>query len=314
MTLQADALSIPFIGAGGSNASARKNARGDDVASLPDSFPMIPRPTPCLTDSLPSSLRWAEFVHFAFKQARACLFGALLLLAIVATGWWYPDIGLARYDFLFLYALAIQACLILFKLESLRELGVILLFHAMATAMELFKTSQAIGSWSYPEDSMIRIGAVPLFTGFMYSAVGSYMARAWRIFDFSFTRFPPLWIAGTIAVLAYLNFFTHHYLPDFRWLLILAGIAAFARTRVRYTPLHRPRHMNLLVGFALVAFFIWIAENLGTFARAWRYPDQEEGWRIVHFSKLSAWYLLIQLSFVLIYGLRRLEARIGRAH
>lgn len=274
---------------------------------------MIPQTALSLPTSLLARLRRSEWIHFGLKQARACLFGALLLSAIVATGLWYPDIGLARYDFLFLYALAIQACLILFRLESLRELGVILLFHAMATAMELFKTSEGIGSWRYPEDSLIRIGNVPLFTGFMYSAVGSYMARAWRIFDFSFVGFPPLWLAGAIACLAYANFFAHHYLPDLRWVLILAGIAAFARTRIQFTPLHCPRHMSLLVGFALVAFFIWIAENLGTFARAWRYPDQEEGWRLVHLSKFSAWYLLIQLSFVLVYGLRRLEAGIGKA-
>ncbi|HRQ90867.1 MAG TPA: DUF817 family protein, partial [Bacteroidia bacterium] len=144
-----------------------------------------------------------EFLHFGLKQAWACLFGGLLLLAIVATGLWYPNIGISRYDFLFLYALSIQILLIVFKLESLRELGVILLFHAMATGMELFKTSEGIGSWTYPEDSLMRIGNVPLFTGFMYSAVGSYMARAWRIFGFSFERFPPLWMAGAIACLAY---------------------------------------------------------------------------------------------------------------
>jgi uncharacterized membrane protein YoaT (DUF817 family) len=33
---------------------------------------------------------------------------------------------------------------------------------------------------------------VPLFTGFMYAAIGSYIARCWRLFDFRFTRHPPL--------------------------------------------------------------------------------------------------------------------------
>jgi len=270
---------------------------------------MIPRLTPYLPDSLARYPRWREFIYFAFKQAWACIFGGLLLLGIVATRLWYPDIPLSRYDFLFFYAVTIQAALLFFKLESWREMAVILLFHAMATAMELFKTSAAIGSWAYPEDSLIRLGNVPLFAGFMYSAVGSYLARAWRIFDFSFTGFPPLWFACVIAILAYLNFFTHHSLPDLRWVLILAGGFAFAKTTIHFTPKDRPLRLNLLLGFCLVAFFIWIAENLGTFARAWQYPNQKDGWELVHFSKFSAWYLLIQLSFILVYSLRRFEQR-----
>ena len=37
--------------------------------------------------------------------------------------------------------------------------------------MEVFKTEA--GSWTYPEDNLLRIGGVPLFSGFMYAAVGS---------------------------------------------------------------------------------------------------------------------------------------------
>jgi uncharacterized membrane protein YoaT (DUF817 family) len=36
---------------------------------------------------------------------------------------------------------------------------------------------------------------------------------------------------------------------------------------------HRP--MPLFIGLILVALFIWFAENLGTFAQAWTYPDQD---------------------------------------
>ncbi|QTN31831.1 DUF817 domain-containing protein [Akkermansiaceae bacterium] len=252
-----------------------------------------------------------EFLWFGLKQAWACIFGALLLTGILATRIWYPDIPLARYDFLVLYAIAIQLSLFFLKLESWREIGVILLFHLMATAMELFKTSTGIGSWSYPENSVLRIGNVPLFTGFMYAAVGSYMARAWRGFHFRFTGFPPLWIAGAIAILAYANFFTHHYTLDIRWPLILAGAIAFRKTMIHYRPKDMELRMPLLLGFALVALFIYIAENLGTAARAWQYPGQENGWKPVHFSKFTAWYLLMQLSFILICSLRRLEEKLG---
>ena len=58
--------------------------------------------------------------------------------------------------------------------------------------------------------------------------------------------------------------------------------------------------MPLLLGFSLVALFIWLAENLGTFARAWVYPSQADGWHMVEPAKLGSWYLLMIISFVLV--------------
>ena len=102
-----------------------------------------------------------EFVRFGVKQAWACLFGALMLALIVATKLWYPHAApLARYDLLVLGAAAIQAALIGFKLETWEEVRVILIFHVAGTVMELFKTS--VGSWIYPEPSLLRIAGVPL--------------------------------------------------------------------------------------------------------------------------------------------------------
>ena len=50
-----------------------------------------------------------EFALFTFKQGWACLFGALMLVLLLATHLLYPaDAALARYDFLTLAALAIQ--------------------------------------------------------------------------------------------------------------------------------------------------------------------------------------------------------------
>ncbi len=248
-----------------------------------------------------------EFLHFGLKQAWASIFGGLLLAAFVGTKFWYPDVPLARYDFLFLYAVAIQVALLALRMESLRECGVVVLYHVLATAMEVFKTSDAIGSWSYPGEAVFRIGNVPLFTGFMYSAVGSYIARSWRQLDLRFEHFPHVLVASTLAVLSYVNFFTHHYVWDLRWVL-LAGIAvAYRRTTVVFRPHLVDRRMPLLLSFVLIAFFIWIAENASTFARIWVYPEQEQGWTMVGLGKLTAWFLLMQLSFVLIYVLRQFE-------
>ncbi len=61
----------------------------------------------------------------------------------------------------------------------------------------------------------------------------------------------------------------------------------------------------LLVGFGLVALFIWLAENIGTFARAWTYPSQDNGWHMVGLEKLGSWYLLMIISFVLVSLVQR---------
>lgn len=240
-----------------------------------------------------------EFLLFGFKQGWACLFGALLLALLLATHFFYPaDAPLHRYDFLTLSAVAIQAGMLAFRLETWAEAKVILIFHVVGTVMELFKT--AAGSWIYPEESLLHIGAVPLFSGFMYAAVGSYIARVWRIFDFRYTAYPPRWATWLLAAAIYINFFAHHWLPDIRMALFAATGLLFWRTRVHFRNWRAHRWMPLLLGFLLVALFIWGAENIGTFARAWTYPGQENGWRMVSLAKLGSWFLLMLISFVLV--------------
>ncbi|HYG31058.1 MAG TPA: DUF817 domain-containing protein [Allosphingosinicella sp.] len=240
-----------------------------------------------------------EFLLFGFKQAWACLFGGLLLALLLGTHFFYPEgAALARYDFLVIAAVAIQAALLGLRLETWEEAKVIFAFHVVGTAMELFKT--AYGSWAYPEPSLLRIGGVPLFSGFMYAAVGSYIARIWRIFDIRFSHYPPLWTTAALAAAIYVNFFSHHWLPDVRAALILATLLLFRRSRFWYRPFRKARWMPVPLGFLLVALFIWIAENVATFSRAWVYPDQADGWTPVSPEKLVAWYLLMIISFVLV--------------
>ncbi|MCA9990187.1 MAG: DUF817 domain-containing protein [Ardenticatenaceae bacterium] len=241
-----------------------------------------------------------EFFLFGLKQAWACLFGGLLLGAILLTQFWYPFPNLSRYDFLFLTAVAIQLALILLRLETPREVAVILLFHLVATGLELFKTSNAIQAWQYPGDGFFKIGHVPLLAGFMYSAVGSYIARIWRIFDFRFSRYPPLWGTLLLAVLIYVNFFSHHYVWDIRWLLLLGVLVLYGRVWVYYRIDRVYRRMPLVLGLGLVALFIWLAENIATFANIWLYPSQRAGWHPVAPAKILAWFLLMLVSFVLV--------------
>lgn len=245
-----------------------------------------------------------EFLVFGLKQAWACLFGGLMLAMILLSAFFYPaDAALHRYDALFLGALLIQGGMIAFRLETADEIKVIMIFHGVGTAMEIFKT--AVGSWVYPEAAFFRIAGVPLFSGFMYAAVGSYLARVARIFDFRFKRYPPLWATVLLAAAIYTNFFTHHYVTDLRWVLFGAVLILFGPTTIHYRVFRYRLWMPLVVGFALVALFIWFAENLATFARAWTYPDQVAVWRPVSVSKFGSWFLLMMISFVLTTLVRR---------
>jgi uncharacterized membrane protein YoaT (DUF817 family) len=245
-----------------------------------------------------------EFLLFGFKQGWACLFGGLMLALLLGTHQIYPaNAALARYDFLTLAALAIQLGMLALRLETLEEAKVILAFHVVGTVMELFKTYY--GSWTYPEASLLRIGAVPLFSGFMYAAVGSYIARVWRIFDFRYSAYPPACATYLLASAIYVNFFAHHVLPDMRLGLFAAMILLFWRTRVWFRVWRVHRWMPLLLGWLLVAVFIWLAENIATFSRAWLYPSQQQGWHVVSPDKLGAWYLLMYISFVLVAAVHR---------
>jgi uncharacterized membrane protein YoaT (DUF817 family) len=243
--------------------------------------------------------RFVEFLVFGAKQAWACVFGALLLVAIIAARLWYPDdAAVARNDALVIAAVAIQVFMLVARLESGRELWVIVLFHVVGTIMELFKTD--VGSWSYEEGGVLHIGAVPLFSGFMYAAVGSYMVRVYRLFDLRFARYPRVWVTAIVAGLIYVNFFSHHFVWDARWLLLAAIVVVYARTIMHFRVFRSTFRMPILLAFLLVAIFIWLAENIATAAGAWIYPHQETGWELVPLTKLVAWFLLMMISVVLV--------------
>jgi len=248
-----------------------------------------------------------EFIVFGLKQGWACLFGGLMLALIIGTKLVPAEmLPLARYDFLFVAALVIQLAMLAFRLETLSEAKVILIFHLVGTAMEIFKTSA--GSWIYPEDNLLRIGGVPLFSGFMYAAVGSYLARISRIFDMRYSHYPPLWATVLLAAGIYVNFFSHHFVADMRLALFAVTALLYLRCTVHYRVFRMRHRMPLLLGFLLVALFIWFAENIGTWSRAWLYPGQQEAWTPVSIQKLGAWYLLMIISFVLVTLVHRPKA------
>jgi len=245
-----------------------------------------------------------EFLRFGVKQAWACLFGGAMVALIVGTHLWYPrGVALARYDFLFLAALAIQVGMLAFKLETLEEAKVILVFHVVGTVMEVFKTD--VGSWIYPEPSFFRVGGVPLFSGFMYASIGSYIARAWRLFDFRFTRHPPLWALLLLGAAVYVNFFAHHFTLDIRAALFAVTVLMFGRAWIHFKVWRAHRRMPLLLGCFLAALFVWLAENIGTITKTWLYPHQLAGWSWVSLGKLGSWYLLLIISYAMVAMINR---------
>lgn len=254
----------------------------------------------------------AELWHFFLANLRASYFGAFLLTIFLLTEVVHVPF-VTRYDFIFLAAVAFQVCALAFGAEKPREFLVIIVFHILATGMEIFKTNPTIGSWTYPAvgTAVFALGTVPLFTGFLYSAVGSYISRAFAFLHLSYERFPAYAHVWTIAALIYLNFFTHHFIFDIRYLLFGYILVVFWRTRVRYRVHHVERSMPFLVTALLTALFVWVAENVGTATRIWLYPNQLGGWHPVSAGKIGAWFLLLILSFALVSIIYRDKLRRG---
>jgi len=241
-------------------------------------------------------------LNFGTKAASAALFGLLLLIAFAVTAPMGSQeyYGYFRYDYLFFYALSIQVGLIYLKLESWAEAKVIALFHIMAMGMEIFLTHPAIASWQYPQPAVFKLLTVPLFAGFMYSAVGSFFARSLRLYKVSFENLPRFANMLCLAVLSYLNFMTKFFIPDYRLVLFAWSIIIFWKTKLYFQLSDSRFKVPMLPILLLLAFLIWIAENISTFYKIWLYPSQVDAWHMVGWGKLGSWYLLLLLSLVLV--------------
>ena len=263
-------------------------------------------------DLSPLARAGTELLVFGVKQAWACVFGAAMLALLLLARMVHPDDALlARPDALVIGAVIVQVLMLVLRLEGGRELWVIVLFHVVGTVMELFKTQ--VGSWAYETDGLLRIGAVPLYSGFLYASVGSYMVRAFRLFDLRFTRYPPRWATALLATAIYLNFFTHHYLPDARLVLLLIVLGLYLPCMMHFRIRREApyRRMPIILAFLGVALLLWIAENVGTWAGAWIYPHQQAGWEMVPLTKFVAWLLLMMISVVLVTFVYRPQPMTG---
>jgi uncharacterized membrane protein YoaT (DUF817 family) len=247
-----------------------------------------------------------DFIAFVLKEAKSALFAGIFLFLIFASNYIHIP-GLYRYDFLFLAAVLIQIIMLACKLETKDEAKTILFFHILGLILEIYKTNPAIGSWSYPEAGYLKILNVPLYSGFMYAAIGSYVAAAWKNLQLKLVKPPEYRASVLLCLLIYINFFTNHFVHDIRIILIPAIFLFYWKTKITFTPRTRAYQIPLTLGFILIAFFVWIAENIGTFYGAWIYPLQIHAWQAVSTQKITSWFLMVIISFIIVAYLKHIK-------
>lgn len=268
-------------------------------------------PSPCRSQRGNKMSMLRQLFRFGIEQALSCVFPVVIFASLALTKL-IPLSLLPRYDWMLVICLLMQWWMVRSGLETRDELKVITVFHLIGLALELFKVH--MGSWSYPEDGYFKLYGVPLYSGFMYASVASYLCQAWRRFDVGLVNWPPFYVVVPLAAAIYLNFFTHHYWIDIRWWLSVLVLIVFWRSRATYVVNGTRYRMPLALSFVLIGFFIWVAENIATFFGAWKYPNQTEAWSLVHLGKVSSWLLLVIVSFLIVATLKRVKGNAGVSH
>jgi len=208
-----------------------------------------------------------------------------------------------------LACLLVQAYMFFSKMETKDELLVICIFHVLGLSMELFKVH--IGSWSYPEFAYTKFAGVPLYSGFMYASVASYLCQAWRRFDLQMVGWPPHWPVRIAGALIYLNFYSNHFIPDLRYLYGLLVLFLFRKSWVFFRIEQSVYKMPVSISFLLIGFFIWLAENIATLLGAWKYAYQHKTWAMVSYAKISSWAFLVIVSYIIVAELKMLKENVG---
>lgn len=246
-----------------------------------------------------------QLTLFGYLQAISCIFPVLIFISLGVSSILRLPAVLPRYDLLLLVCVAAQIILYKTGIETRDEVYVITVFHLIGLVLEIYKVNR--GSWSYPEEAYTKILGVPLYAGFMYASVGSYICQAWRNLDLETIDWPRdlyAWVAG---VAIYVNFFSNAWLPDVRVYIGIALLFIFRRTRFSFRLGANRYTMHALLSFVIIGFFIWLAENIATFYGAWKYAYQHAGWKMVSAHKITSWSLLVIVSIILVGQLKRIK-------
>jgi uncharacterized membrane protein YoaT (DUF817 family) len=252
---------------------------------------------------LPALCDWLRFLAgFVWMQAQSCAFpfalvGLLGVTRAVELPW------LARYDWLFLLCIAVQLLMVATKLETWRDAAVVGVFHLLGIGLELYKVSN--GSWSYPEQSVLAVGPVPLYAGFMYGSVASYMCLAWKKHSLRAADWPSAWVTLPLAAAIYVQFFLPAWSLEARVLMVGVVAFVFRRSSVHFDCIGERWHIPMPLAFGLIGSMIYVAENIATYLGAWSYPYQLAAWTPVHATKLLSWILLMTVSLIVVAEYKR---------
>src|SRR4051812_13819603 len=99
-----------------------------------------------------------QLVRFAWLETQCCLFAGLFFagLGLVQV----VPMPLDAADGLLVWCVLVTAVLWWTGWETTREVGVIVVFHAVGIGLELFKVHQ--GAWAYPRTGIATVAGVPL--------------------------------------------------------------------------------------------------------------------------------------------------------
>ena len=131
-----------------------------------------------------------------------------------------------RYDVLFVFALVIQIILIITKAEKPKEVLAIIIFHICAMGMEIFKTSPMVGSWAYPEPAILAISTVPLLLDLCIHLLGLILHVLGELIILYLLIYLKI-ILFFLGLAIYVNFFTNHFIYDFRYVIFLIAVIIF---------------------------------------------------------------------------------------
>ncbi len=239
---------------------------------------------------------------FVWIQAQSCLF-AFSLVGLIALTYFVELPWLLRYDWLFVLCLLIQYLMVRSGLETWRDAMVVAVFHVLGVGLELYKVSQ--GSWFYPGESVMSVGPVPLYAGFMYGSIASYMCLAWRKHSLRSSGWPAPAVALPIGVAIYAQFFYNGWPVAVRLLMLVAVLFAFRKSVVHFDCIGERWRMPMPLAFVLIGSMIYVAENISTYFAGWRYAEQAVVWQPVHPVKLVAWALLMTVSLIIVAEYKR---------
>jgi uncharacterized membrane protein YoaT (DUF817 family) len=244
-----------------------------------------------------------QFLLFGYLQAISCIFPVLIFISLALSS--ALHVGIPRYDLLLIVCIIAQVIMYKTGLETRDEVYVITLFHLLGLIMELHKVNR--GSWSYPDEAYTKIMGVPLYAGFMYASVGSYICQAWRNLKLDTVHWPKDIFAVGIGAAIYLNFFTNAFIIDLRLYITLVLVVIFWKTKFSFKLHQKTYYISALLSFLIIGFFIWLAENIATFFGAWKYAYQHRGWQMVTWHKITSWSLLVIVSIIIVGQLKRLK-------